>query len=247
MSGGAPGVYAAAMIRVGRREQLVAVHQRQVGIRRDGQERVVGDRPEPERAGLGGDEPADPSGAGDPQGLATEPPERARDGAVAVRPAAGGRGRRERQDPALRGEQQGERVVRDLVGAVVGDVADRDAGCLGGRAVDLVHADAVAQDPDGSFQAGDAVGVEAAVAGDDDGVGGPDRLVGRGGVLRHDEVDAATAEDGLLRTPGRRTRDRVVDDDRRASAGLAVGRGRGALGHRISVAVGMYIVDNLDI
>ena len=37
----------------------------------------------------------------------------------------------------------------------------------------------------------------------------------------------------------------IFDDDPGARAGLAAGRGRGTLGHRISVAVGMYIVDNL--
>ena len=78
-------------------------------------------------------------------------------------------------------------MVRDLVRAVIGDVADRDAGRLRGRPVDLVHPDAVAQDPDGPFQAGDAVRVEPAVAGDDDGIRGPDRVVGRGGILGHDQ------------------------------------------------------------
>ena len=144
----------------------------------------------------------------------------------------GGRRRRERQDPALCGEQQGERVVGDLVGAVVRDVADRDAGGLGGRPVHLVHPDAVAQDPDGPLQAGDAAGVEAPVAGDDHGVRGPDRFVGRGGVLGHDEVDAPLAQDLDLRSPRRGTGDRVEDDDARAGrpASVAVMAGPPAAG-----------------
>ena len=113
------------------------------------------------------------------------------------------------------------------------------------RPVHLVHPDAVAEDPDRPFEAGDPVGVEPAVARDDDGVGGPDRLVGLGGIAGHDEVDAPAAEDRGLRTPRRGTRNRVEYDDRRAPAGLVAGRACGALGHRVSVAVGMYIVDNL--
>ena len=145
----------------------------------------------------------------------------------------------------FRGEEEGDRVVRDLVRAVVGDVADRDAGRLGRRPVHLVHPDAVAEDPDRALQAGDAIGVELAVAGDDDGVRGPDRVVGFGGVPGHDEVHAPAPEDRGLGAPRRRSRDGVEDDDPGAGARLAAGRGRGTLGHRISVAVGMYIVDNL--
>ena len=216
-----------------------------VGVDRGRDERVVGDRPEPERAGLGGDQPADPSGARDAQRLAPEAAERAGQRPVVVRPAAGRGRRRERQDPSLGGEEEGDGVVRDLVRAVVGDVADRDAGRLGRRPVHLVHPDAVAEDADGALEAGDAIGVELAVAGDDDGVRGPDRVVGLGGVPGHDEVHAPAPEDRGLGPPRRRSRDGVEDHDPGAGAGLAAGRGRGTLGHRISVAVGMYIVDNL--
>jgi hypothetical protein len=89
-------------------------------------------------------------------------------------------------------------VVRDLLGAVVGHVPDRNPGRLRREPIDLVHADAVAEDPHASLEAAHSRRVEPAHPGDDDGIGGSDRRIGGGVIRRNDQVDAATLEDRLL-------------------------------------------------
>ena len=57
-------------------------------------------------------------------------------------------------------QDQGQRVIGDLVDAVIGDVADRDAAVAGRLQVHVVHADAVADDDAGLAHGGDHRGVD---------------------------------------------------------------------------------------
>ena len=74
-------------------------------------------------------------------------------------------------EPAVQREQQRDGVGRDLVGGVVGEVDDGDAGLLGGLEVDRVEADARTPDhADARAERGDVLGAER-VRRDDDPVG----------------------------------------------------------------------------
>ena len=89
-------------------------------------------------------------------------------------------------------------MIRDLVGAVVGHVADRDAtGCCR-RRIHLVHADAVAQDADAAAKCRDRRGIEGPDAGHDDHIGLADGLAGRSVPGRQHEVDASRGEEVRL-------------------------------------------------
>src|SRR4029079_9571084 len=73
----------------------------------------------------------------------------------------------------------------------------------------------------------------------DHGIRGPDRVVGRGGVLGHDKVNAPTAQDLDLRAPRRRAGDRV-EDDHPGSGGAG-----GALRHGSAAGAGSAASDTL--
>ena len=101
-----------------------------------------------------------------------------------------------------------------------GTLRDRDAGRLRRREVDLVHADAVAQEPDAFCSVAITVGAHAGRdARDDDDVGVDDRRVGLGGGRsgrraprpRGSRIARSISYDH----PGISQRDRVVDDDLR--------------------------------
>ena len=83
----------------------------------------------------------------------------------------------EGKELTVEGEREGEGVVGDLFGAVVGDVANGDAGLRGGGDVHGVESDAVADDHAAVFQAGDDGGADQRPVPEDDGVGG-EHLVG---------------------------------------------------------------------
>ena len=112
-----------------------------------------------------------------------------------------------RDDLPGQGEHQGERVVGDLVDAVVGDVADRDAPGPGRVEVDVVDADPVADDHPGPVHRGDDRGVDRGELGDD-AVGVGDQVGSRSAssfAARPDELAPQRLEDGPLDVERRRT------------------------------------------
>ena len=80
------------------------------------------------------------------------------------------------EELAVEREREGDSVVGDFLGAVVGHVADRDSGLRGGADVDGVEADAVADNHAAVLQAGDHCGFDLRAVPEDDRVGGEDLL-----------------------------------------------------------------------
>ena len=98
---------------------------------------------EAQRESPGGERAADAAEADDPEPGSAVRPQRPGDGVV---PLAVAHAPVEGDDAAHEREEEGERAVRHLLDAVVGDVADPDAAIGGGGRVDVVVADAARRD-----------------------------------------------------------------------------------------------------
>ena len=78
----------------------------------------------------------------------------------------------EREELAVEREGEGDSVVGDFLGAVVGYVADRDSGLRGSGDVDGVEAHAVADDCAAVFHPREDGGLKLGAVPEDNGVGG---------------------------------------------------------------------------
>jgi hypothetical protein len=81
-------------------------------------------------------------------------------------------------DAAPQSEHQTDGVVGDLAGAVVGRIANRDSGARRRREVDMVEADAGADDDPAAPQGGHKGGVDLHLVPCDQGVAGAEGFVG---------------------------------------------------------------------
>ena len=89
-------------------------------------------------------------------------------------------------------------MVGDLLRAVVGHVSNRDAGHCRGRPIDLVHADAVAQNSDAAAKRPDRGTIKRPDAGYDDDIRVADLLARGHGPRREHQFDAPRREDAGL-------------------------------------------------
>ena len=176
--------------------------------------RVVGDDGQPEPVQLAGHDVPDPPEPDDPDGPRREAMDLAEERPLVDLPVALARRHGQREEAPLRGQDQQDRVVGDLL--VVGGraIPDRDAVGSRGRGIDVVHADAVAEDADGVAERRDVVGRERARGEDHVRIGhrGP-RFLRRGG---DDEPDALLLQDLALDVvvPVHDVDGRRDDDDR---------------------------------
>lgn len=160
--------------------------------------RVMDQEPAAERPQPGRDLPADPAEPHDPDREVAQGPhpiDRRRGPPIpsADAEAIG-------HDLAGRRQDEGQGMVRHLVDAVVGHVADRDAPGPRGLEVDVVHADPVSDDDPGAPHARDHARVEVRELGEH-GIGVPDEARQVGGwpsLLPGDDLDAERPEDALL-------------------------------------------------
>ena len=167
-----------------------------------GHRRRIGDGITDKHAAAEGDKPADdgPADPPEPDNTHRHPAERLKRRRRADQaPVAGVDGGGLWHHLPREGEDEGERVVGDLVDAVVGHVADGNAAGPRGRQVDVVDADAVADDHPRPLHRGHDVGVHRGEL-RDHGIGIGDRRREGGDVfrLRGDERRARLAHDGFL-------------------------------------------------
>src|SRR5439155_19645758 len=107
-----------------------------------------------------GDAPADPPEPDDAEGAAPEPVERSRRPVVPLAPPHGGG---EDREPAGTREEETERVVGDLLRAVIRHVEDDDVAGGGRPHVDLVVARAVRADDPAALERSHDPGVRLVV------------------------------------------------------------------------------------
>ena len=163
-----------------------------------GNHRVEDDRHAPEGPQPLGHRPADAAEADDPDGQRLERVQRMQRGArpppAAPDPVAMG------DELPRQGQDQAERVVGDLVDAIIRDVADRDAPGPGRVEVDVIDPDAVADDRPGPAHRRDDPGVDRGELGDHAVRVGDQRQERVGLVLRvrPDDLAAHRLEDGPL-------------------------------------------------
>ena len=107
--------------------------------------------------------------------------------------------RRVRHDLASRGEDEGQRLVRNFVDAIVRHVANGNAALAGFVEVHVVHTDAVAHDGLRLGHGGNDVRVHSGELGDDGvRVGAERNEVGLGFALARDDFDTVRFQDGFL-------------------------------------------------
>jgi hypothetical protein len=165
-------------------------------VRAVGQIRIVEDDAEAERLGPQRCRGADATEADDAKGERAEAAELGADFDV---PAELLGLLIEWQDLAAQGHGEGDGMIRDLLGAVVGHVAHSDAALASGGDVHAVKADAVADDGAAVFELGDALRRERHVVPDDDGVGAGDLVIEISiGVAEMSRDLSGAADDGFF-------------------------------------------------
>ena len=121
-------------------------------------------------------------------------------------------------EPALRhdlpreGEDEGERVIGDLVDAVVGDVADGNAAGPRRNKIDIVDADPVADDHPGPLHRRNDVGIHRGKL-RDHGIGSGDRRGQLNRILRLGDDEAGPRRNGHPLFYGEVGKGMVSDDD----------------------------------